>query len=58
MKQNACEQCEHYIFLIKELRRQSIFKLIHFISILAFVAGLSVAFHSYIPCVFLLLLFL
>ena len=56
MKENACEQCEHYIFVIKEQRRQMIIKLVKYVSILLFVAVLSIAFSSYIPCIFLFLL--
>jgi hypothetical protein len=53
-----CKKCENYKFAVKELHRQRIFKFLKFIAILAFVAVLSVVFDSYMPCLFLLLLFL
>ncbi len=58
MEQNTCKECEQYHFLIKEQRRRDIFRMIKFIAVLVFAGGLSVAFQSYIPCLFLLLLLL
>lgn len=53
-----CQKCENYRFAIMELRRQYVFRTLRYAMIFVFVALLSIVFHSYIPCVFLLLLFL
>jgi len=55
-KSTACEECENYKFALTVLHRQNVFKLTRYIATLVFVATLSVFFHSYIPCAFLLLL--
>lgn len=54
---SECEKCERYISAVeKQKRSQRIYGLIKFIAILVFVAVLSIAFHSYIPWINLLLL--
>lgn len=58
MKSSVCRECDNYKFAIKELRLKRIFALLKFTVVLAFVAVLSVAFDSYIPCLFLFLLLL
>lgn len=55
-KSTTCEECENYKFAIMALHRQNILKLTRYVATLVFVATLSVFFHSYIPCAFLLLL--
>lgn len=54
----TCQQCENYKFALTELRRNQAYRTLRYIAILVFVAALAIAFHSYIPCLFLLLLLL
>lgn len=53
-----CRNCEKCKLTILELHEQYIARTLRYAMIFTFVALLSIAFHSYIPCAFLLLLFL
>jgi len=55
---SACQECENCKFAILKLREQNIARTLRYAMIFVFVAVLAIAFHSYIPCAFLLLLFL
>lgn len=53
IEKKLCEECENYALAIRETRHKRIFKLAYITGILAFVTAMSIAFESYIPCIFL-----
>lgn len=55
--ENKHKQHEDHEFIITEMRKHYASKTLRYVSVLAFVATLAISFQSYLPCIFLLLLY-